>query len=125
AKEPCACACAVGRPRRRCHAPRGYRRTARLLCPGMTARVRSLVIALASLPMCIALAACSPSPPSKATPAPQGLPGFYAVPAGVASKWPGALLKSEPVTAPEVRGRVGRLMYGVAVARVGGVGVGG
>jgi dipeptidyl aminopeptidase/acylaminoacyl peptidase len=77
----------------------------------MTARVRSLVIALAVLPICAGVAACNSSPRSKAVPAPRGLPGFYAVPEGASSKSPGTLLKSEAVAAPETHGSVRRIMY--------------
>jgi pimeloyl-ACP methyl ester carboxylesterase len=73
--------------------------------------MRSLVIWLALLSICIAVAACRSSPTSKAAPAPVGLPPFYAVPAGVAHKSPGTLLKWKSLTAPEVHGSVRRIMY--------------
>jgi pimeloyl-ACP methyl ester carboxylesterase len=73
--------------------------------------VRSLVVRLVVLLICVAAGACRSSPASKAVPAPAGLPPFYAVPAGAAQKSAGTLLKSEPVAAPDVAGSVHRVMY--------------
>jgi pimeloyl-ACP methyl ester carboxylesterase len=75
-----------------------------------------LVIRLAVPFMCIAATACG-SPASQPVPAPDGLPSFYAVPAGVAQKSPGTLLKSQSLSAPEVRGSVRRVMYASTDAR--------
>ncbi len=48
---------------------------------------------------------------SPASPAPAGLPSFYAVPAGVSAKAAGSLLKSEAVAVPGVDGIAYRVMY--------------
>jgi len=48
---------------------------------------------------------------AKKTPAPKGLPSFYAVPASLAKAEPGALLKSQKVKAPDADGTVYRVMY--------------
>lgn len=50
------------------------------------------------------------STPQRAQPAPDGLPDFYAVPSKIPSK-PGAVIKSEKVSAPDVDGTVYRVMY--------------
>jgi pimeloyl-ACP methyl ester carboxylesterase len=75
------------------------------------ARGRRLVIPLTVLSICIAVAACRSSPASKAVPAPPGLPPFYAVPAGVAQKSPGTVLKSQSLPDPRVHGSTIRVMY--------------
>lgn len=74
------------------------------------ARVRRLVVWPALACVCLVVAGCT-SHASKAVPAPKGLPAFYAVPAGVAHKSPGTLLKSESVPVAEVHGTVRRIMY--------------
>ncbi len=48
---------------------------------------------------------------SKKTPAPAGLPSFYAVPASLAKAKPGQLLKSQKVAEPGTDGTVYRVMY--------------
>ena len=81
-------------------------------------RVRPLLTRCAVLAVCVAVASCtSSSPSSKAIPAPAGLPPFYAVPAGVADKAPGTLLKWTTLSAPTVHGSVRRVMYASTDAR--------
>jgi pimeloyl-ACP methyl ester carboxylesterase len=72
--------------------------------------MRRLIVGLALLCVCSLVAACN-SGSSEPAAAPKGLPPFYAVPAGVAHKAAGTLLKSEPVSAPDIHGSVQRVMY--------------
>lgn len=71
--------------------------------------MRRLLALLAALPLLAV--ACNSSGGSKPVAAPKGLPPFYAVPADVSHQSPGDLLKSEPVSVPEVNGTVERVMY--------------
>jgi alpha-beta hydrolase superfamily lysophospholipase len=61
----------------------------------------------------IGLAACSSSSSTTghAIPAPAGLPAFYSVSAALAGRGPGALIKSEKISATGVHGAVYRVMY--------------
>lgn len=57
------------------------------------------------------LSGCSSSAPAGGSPAPAGLPAFYAVPAGVSGKAPGTLLKWATVAASGVDGTAYRVLY--------------
>src|SRR4051794_35873465 len=72
--------------------------------------MRRLIVGLAVLCVCSVVAACN-SGSSKPVSAPKGLPPFYEVPADVAHESAGTLLKSEPVSAPDIHGEVQRVMY--------------
>lgn len=56
-------------------------------------------------------AAAGASTGSKKSPAPEGLPAFYSVPAKFPSNKPGTLIKSQKIDTPEIDGTVYRVMY--------------
>lgn len=86
-----------------------------------TAMAATLVLAATGLSACSSdstnSATSSSSKPSVASPpslppsASPGLPAFYVPPVSLAGRKPGDLLKSEPVTAPGLRGSLYRVMY--------------
>ena len=73
-------------------------------------RTISRLAAVAALSMTLLLASCSSSSPS-GTPAPKGLPSFYAVPAGATAQPLGTLIKSEKLTITAFHGTTYRVMY--------------
>jgi pimeloyl-ACP methyl ester carboxylesterase len=72
--------------------------------------VLTVAVALAVISGAAVGAGASSAAHSSKTPAPDGLPKFYAVPGSLPSK-PGKLVKFERVTAPDIDGTVYRVMY--------------
>jgi len=73
--------------------------------------IRTLRAVAATLAVALGAMACGSSSSSGATSAPKGLPSFYAVPDGVATKQAGALLKWEKISVAGVHGTTYRVMY--------------
>ena len=73
---------------------------------------RTSVVGALAVALVVALAGTTgASTSAKKTPAPEGLPAFYSVPASLAKAEPGDLLKSQKVAAPDTDGTVYRVMY--------------
>ncbi|HEU5301353.1 MAG TPA: lipase family protein [Acidimicrobiia bacterium] len=76
-----------------------------------SARRTSMVGTLAVALVVVFAGATGAGTTTKKTPAPKGLPSFYAVPSSLAKAEPGELLKSQKVEAPDSDGTVYRVMY--------------